>query len=89
MSYSRFNRHENMNEETLSEILTLIREVRFAEDFDRSFELENMLYGLFDGYLYTDLQVLALEILPTELASRVCKVYDICNRYPKVELEKC
>ena len=89
MTHSRFNRHENMDEETLSEILTLIREVRFAEDFDRSFELENKLYGLFDGYLYTDLQVIALEILPTELASRVCRVYDICSRYPELQFEEC
>ena len=85
MSYTHFDRHANMNEDTRFEILGLIKEVRFSDaDIDSStlFNLENMLYGLFDGYLYENLQMYALE-LPTELASKVTRIYDICNKYPK------
>jgi len=34
--------------------------------------------------LYADIQIEALE-LPTELASKVMRIFDICNRYPKLE----
>lgn len=85
MSYTKFDRHSNMNEDTRFEILGLIKEVRLTDaDIDNStlFNLENMLYGLFDGYLYENLQWYALE-LPSELESKVTRIYDICNKYPK------
>ncbi len=85
MSYTKFDRHENMNEDTRHEILSLIKDVRYSgvEDTESAFHLENMLYGLFDGYLYENIQLYALE-LPTVLASRVTQLYDVCNRYPKL-----
>ena len=87
MSYSKFNRHENMNAETLSEIMDIKRELITTNmEVDRRFHFENMLAGLFDGYLYEDIQLYALE-LPTQLCSRVMKVYDICNRFPKSETQ--
>lgn len=46
----RFNRHENMKEVTRTVILHLIRKSVIREND----ELMNMLYGLFDGYDYTD-----------------------------------
>ena len=46
----RFNRHENMKEVTRTVILHLIRKSVIRENE----ELINMLYGLFDGYDYTD-----------------------------------
>jgi hypothetical protein len=48
MSYTRFDRHANMNGEVREEILNIISE---QEDF----YLNHMLYGLFDGYLYDEL----------------------------------
>jgi hypothetical protein len=86
MTYSRFNRHENMNSGTRSEIMKLIRMVSDIDSVDDGIleRIQNMLYGLFDGYLYDDLQLLALQ-LPTDLAVNVIKMYDICNRYPKIE----
>jgi hypothetical protein len=81
MSYTRFDRHEYMGAETRTEIMGIIGEV---SDNDCSRNLENMMYGLFDGYLYADIQIEALE-LPTELASKVMRIFDICNRYPKYE----
>jgi len=80
MSYTRFNRHENMNGTTRREILDLISELRWSDNDN----LVNMLYGLFDGYLYSELQLLALE-LPTDLGAKIIRVYDICNRFPKME----
>ena len=88
MSYSRFNRHESMDSETLSEIMDIKREF-YREDIERSSDirsLENMLCGLFDGYLYDEIQILALK-LPTDLATRIMKVYFTCSRYPKSETQ--
>ena len=48
MNYTRFDRHANMNGEVRGEILDLISD-------ERDFNLTNMLYGLFDGYLYKEL----------------------------------
>lgn len=79
MSITRFNRHESMNDETRSEIMSIIKELSFTKE--TSIHLQNMMYGLFDGYLYEDVQLYALE-LSTELCSRVMKVYDTCKRYP-------
>lgn len=86
MTYTNFNRHENMNDETRFEILSLIKEVSYSEEIEdgSSFNIQNKLYGLFDGYLYVDLQIEALK-LPTELASKIIRIFDICNRYPKLE----
>lgn len=81
MSYTNFDRHEFMAAETRTEIMAIIRELR---DNDHSRSLENMMYGLFDGYLYAEIQIEALQ-LPTELASKVMRIFHICNAYPKYE----
>ena len=88
MNYSRFNRHESMDSETLSEIMDIKREF-YRKDIERNSDirsLENMLCGLFDGYLYDEIQILALK-LPTDLATRIMKVYFTCSRYPKSETQ--
>ena len=86
MNHTRFNRHENMNSETRSEIMKLIRMVSDIDSVDDEIleRIQNMLYGLFDGYLYDDLQLLALQ-LPTDLGVDIIKIFDICNRYDKIE----
>jgi hypothetical protein len=48
LGYKRFNRHEVFSMEDTSFVLQLISQVR-----DHS--IKNMLYGLFDGYLYQEL----------------------------------
>ena len=88
MNYTRFNRHESMDSETLSEIMDIKREL-YREDVKRESEirsLENMLCGLFDGYLYEEMQILALK-LPTDLATRIMKLYFTCSRYPESETQ--
>ena len=84
MNVTKFNRHESMNSETLNEIMDIKREIRTSNmEMDKLFHFENMLAGLFDGFLYEDIQLLALE-LPTELGAKVLRIYDICNKYPKL-----
>ena len=80
MSYIRFDRHTNMNVETLREIGNIINQAFM----DASFDLSNMLYGLYDGYLYDDLLSVAQKELNTTEYTRVKKVVSIVKKYPKI-----
>jgi len=80
MSYIRFDRHANMNVETLREIGNILNEV-FIE---ASVNLSNMLYGLYDGYLYDDLLSVAQKELSNAEYARVKKVVSIIKKYPKI-----
>ena len=87
MNYTKFNRHESMDSETLSEIMDIKKELWKRDDITIDTGIiENMLSGLFDGFLYEDIQLYALE-LPTDLCSRIIKVYFTCSRFPKSELQ--
>ncbi len=77
--YTRFDRHANMDIETLSEIGSIIRDVDFTE-----FQLMNQLYGLYDGYLYDELLINAQD-LPKDLFRRIIKVWAIVSKYPKLQ----
>jgi hypothetical protein len=79
--YSLYNRHEHMSAETLSDIMDIIRDVRF----DGSFELTNMLYGLFDGYLYDELIVEAdAADISKETYRKILRVWSVVSKYPKI-----
>ena len=80
MSYIRFDRHTNMNVETLREIGNILNEVFI----DASFNLSNMLYGLYDGYLYDDLLSVAQKELNNTEYARVKKVVSVIKKYPKI-----
>ena len=80
MSYTNFNRHANMDKETLFEIGDIINDVRW----DCSFDLTNELFGLYDGYLYDDILTLAEKELETNLYNRIEKVINIVSKYPKI-----
>ena len=80
MSYIRFDRHANMNVETLREIGNILNEVFI----DASFDLSNMLYGLYDGYLYDDLLSVAKRQLSNVEYARVKKVVSVIKKYPKI-----
>ena len=80
MSYTNFNRHENMNSETLREIGDILMEVRW----DSGFDVINMLYGLYDGYLYEDLLPLSKKEFTSEIHSRIENVVNIVSKYPKI-----
>ena len=88
MSYTRFNRHESMKSETRSEIMDIKREL-YREDVKRESgvrSLENMLCGLFDGYLYENL-ILEAQKLPLDLFERVQNIYFTCMDYPLSETQ--
>jgi hypothetical protein len=80
MSYIRFDRHTNMSSETRKEILDIIGEV----DYNTGFDLMNMLYGLFDGYLYDELLPLVTKHPDQLLYNRVKKVVLTIKKYPKI-----
>ena len=73
--YLRFNRHEVMNANDRELVLDIIKKV---EPFVKE---SNMLYGLFDGYLYVDLPSAILEaidydMLYLKLRSLIDKIHD-------------
>ena len=81
--YSLYNRHEHMSAETLGDIMDIIRDVRFE---DGTFELTNMLYGLFDGYLYDNLIVEADNTdMSKETFRKILKVWSVVSKYPKYQ----
>ncbi len=85
--YTLFNRHTNMDRETLSEIGNLITEARFGDKGNNgagSWELINQLFGLYDGYLYDELLVNAQD-LPKPLFRRIIKVWAIVSKYPAIQ----
>ena len=77
MSFIRFDRHANMSVETLREIGNIINEV-FV---DCTFDLTNMLYGLYDGFLYDDLLTEARKELDNSLYNRVENVVSVIKNY--------
>ena len=84
MSYSIFNRHANMDGDTLREIGSIIDLARFGTKGNNgagSWELINQLYGLYDGYLYDDL-IINSQDLPKDLFRRIAKVWSVVSKYP-------
>jgi hypothetical protein len=78
MSYIKFDRHTNMTSTTRGEILDIIKEV----DFNTGFDLMNMLYGLFDGYLYDDLLEVARGAnVDKALYNRIENVVSVIKNY--------
>ena len=78
MSFIRFNRHANMTSETRGEIMDILKEV----DFNTGFDLMNMLYGLFDGYLYDDLLEVARGAkVDNVLYNRIENVVSVIKNY--------
>ena len=78
MRYIKFDRHTNMTSTTRGEILDIIKEV----DFNTGFDLMNMLYGLFDGYLYDDLLEVARGAkVDNVLYNRIENVVSVIKNY--------
>ncbi len=78
MGYIKFDRHANMSVETLREIGDIIGEV----DFNIGFDLMNMLYGLYDGFLYDDLLEVARDAkINKALYNRIKNVVSVIKNY--------
>ena len=87
--YSIYNRHANMDAETLTEVSKVITDVRFGpngNDGVDNWELENQLYGLYDGYLYDSLLINAENAgLPKELFRRIINIWVKVSKYPMIQ----
>lgn len=75
MNYIQFDRHESMISETRKEILSLIGE-------SSEYNLTNMLYGLFDGYLYNDILEVAQSEFGESTMDRLESVVETVKSYP-------
>jgi hypothetical protein len=82
MAHYRFDRHKLFSMDDTSEVMDIIREVRGIDtDDDNLPNLTNMLYGLFDGYLYDNVLSTAVGIidLPMAIISRIEAIVDKCT----------
>ena len=78
-NYTRFNRHEVFTSSDRRLVMDMIDEVSDSV-------VENMLYGLFDGYYYNDLEDKLMESsLPTNLIVDLTKVLDKALLNPTLE----
>jgi len=77
MQYKRFNRYEVFNDNDRSLVLDIIKHV---EPFGSE---ANMLYGLFDGYWYNDLEssLMAKNDIPTYLLADLTSLLDQVQGY--------
>lgn len=81
MNAYRFNRHELFTMDDTSEVMDIIRDVRDLSmdvDDDRLGNLTNMLYGMFDGYLYDNILTTAASIpqLSMDVIRRIEPIVD-------------
>lgn len=89
--YTNFDRYKHMDEQTRSSILLCIRDIDDVDVdesdviFRKHFELKNKLYGLFDGYLYSDIIELAeTSQLPEDVLAKVKELVSIIESYPEL-----
>lgn len=85
MAHQRFNRHEIYTNEMLDETMNLIRDVEsFSKQTTGRYfglsSLTNMLYGLFDGYLYEDLLPESKVTLSDELYVRINSLVEFIQK---------
>jgi hypothetical protein len=69
----RFNRHEIFTVEMMRTLSGLINDVMDTEGLS-NFNFINYLYGMYDGYLYTDILTMAMEY-PADIYERVLDLY--------------
>ena len=84
-----FNRHAEMPPQTLRTIMDSINGVMLSEEKD-TFTLVNMLYGLFDGFDYTekiltDPVMKSLEKSNSEVYNKITEVCEEIKGYPKFD----
>lgn len=83
MGYKRFNRHQIFDSFLVdwhSTTIKLVKDYVYETTGEVFSELENMLCGIWDGYLYDDLLTKAL-ILPTEDYRRIQSTVDLINEH--------
>lgn len=84
-----FNRHTEMQPQTLRSIMDSINGVMLSEEKD-TFELINMLYGLFDGFDYTE-KILVDPIMKSlkksnpDIHTKITETCEEIKGYPKFD----
>jgi hypothetical protein len=90
MSTTHFNRHEIFTATEMKLVSQTIELVMFSEvkdSLELKFTLENMLYGLYDGYLYSDILIIAMEF-SQEIYENVLELYKfIDNKLEELEMQ--
>ena len=85
MSYYKFDRRELFNQKDVDTVSGIIQELMYisieedlGDDEDKFNDLENKLYGLFDGYLYDDILSTAVSFpqIPVETCKRLEVIVD-------------
>ena len=75
MSYLRFDRHQKFNSEMMdyhSDTLRAVEDFYMNQNQSWFNDVYNMLCGIWDGYLYTDLLESAKQLgLPTHITNRI------------------
>lgn len=71
MQYKRFDRHDVFEMSDTSFVLKCINHIDKYDYDNGGAELNNMLFGLFDGYYYDKIHRYAAEHLPIEMFERL------------------
>ena len=89
MNYLRFNRHEIFDAalmDRVANVLNMVEDHHIDTNQSLFGSLSNMLFGLYDGYLYDDLQMQAMEYpFPiysecVDIVSEILKRIDVHER---------
>ena len=82
MNYRTFNRYELFTPEMMSAHMNLISDVMDyqMENEVSDFDFINSLYGIYDGYLYSELLVSAMNY-PSNIYERVLDTYRLIDEW--------
>ena len=85
-----FNRHENMDSETRKMILDVINDLYDCPLGHSTFTMQNWLYGLFDGYDYSEIAIFSPELasitfVDVELTCKISHIFSIIEKYPRIQ----
>ena len=84
MNFTTFDRHAHMSSETRGDIMNILKDASTSLSNDRY--LTNMLYGLFDGYLYEDIISESNRIgIEEAIKTQIKEVVGVVSAYPKLQ----
>jgi len=88
--FTRFDRHSEMDASTLKEIQSIINDFFDVEDKDNFASLENALYGLYDGFDYSEndwhkKDMKKLKSIDSKLHKRIEDVYKKVSKYKTMD----
>ena len=84
MNFTTFDRHAHMSSETRGDIMNILKGTSTSLSNDR--HLTNMLYGLFDGYLYEDIISESNRIgIEERIKTQIKEVVEVVSAYPKLQ----